>query len=202
MSRFKDKNRADLTFHALTPERWTDFERLFGARGACGGCWCMWWRLKRSEFERMKGAGNKKAMKAIVDSGEVPGLIAYLDNEPVGWCSVGPRNRFSALERSRILKRVDDRPVWSVVCFFIARPFRRQGVSAALLRAAVEYVRENGGEVLEGYPVEPKKNEMPDAFAWPGLAAAFVKAGFVEVARRSETRPIMRYEVAKEGEKS
>jgi len=84
-------------------------------------------------------------MKAIVDSGEVPGLIAYLDNEPVGWCSVGPRNRFSALERSRILKRVDDRPVWSVVCFFIARPFRRQGVSAALLRAAVEYVRENGG---------------------------------------------------------
>ena len=181
-----------LTFHLLTIARWKDFERLFGEKGACGGCWCMWWRLTRSEFERKKGAGNKRAMKAIVKSGTVPGILAYAGKEPVGWCSVAPREDFSGLSRSRILKPVDDQPVWSIVCFYIDRSYRRFGVSVELLHAAVEYVKRRGGAIVEGYPVEPKKDRMPDAFAWSGLAAAFKKAGFVECARRSETRPIMR----------
>ena len=181
-----------LTFEALTPDRWSDLEQLFGERGACGGCWCMWWRLKRSTFNQQKGAKNKAAFKAVVDAGEAPGILAYENGTPIGWCAVAPRETYPALERSRVLKRIDNQPVWSIVCLFIARPYRRKGVSVALVRAAANYVRKRGGKIVEGYPVEPRNDEMPDAFAWTGLASAFLKAGFVERERRSETRPIMR----------
>jgi GNAT superfamily N-acetyltransferase len=186
-----------LAFHPLVPERWSDLERLFGARGACGGCWCMWWRLPRAEFARRKGQGNRRTLRRIVDTGDVPGILAYAGDEPVGWCSVAPRDDFPVLEHSRTLKRVDERPVWSVVCFFVARPFRRRGVSVRLLKAAADHVRRNGGELLEGYPVEPRTRALPDAFAWTGLARAFRAAGFEEVARRSPSRPIMRLTVGK-----
>jgi len=182
-------------FHPLTLKRWGDFEQLFGVRGACGGCWCMWWRLKRSEFERQKGEGNRKAMKAIVDSGEIPGILAYIGKKSVGWCAVAPRESYPVLERSRILKSVDATPVWSVSCFFIHKNFRNKGLSVRLLHAAIAHVKDHGGRVVEGYPVEPKKDRMPPAFAWTGLASGFKKAGFTEVARRSETRPIMRFDI-------
>jgi len=184
-----------LSFHPLTPERWVDFERLFGKHGASGGCWCMWWRLKRSEFVKQKGEENRKAMKRIVGSGEILGILGYLNSEPVGWCSVAPREAFPALERSRVLGRIDDAPVWSIVCFYVAKQFRRKGVTTALLKAAIDHVREQGGKIIEGYPIEPKKGQTPDVFAYTGLASAFRKAGFAEVLRRSETRPIMRYVV-------
>ena len=121
--------------------------------------------------------------------------MAYAEGEPVGWCSVAPRRDFSALERSRILKPVDDQPVWSVVCFFVAKPSRRKGVTHQLLTAAVEYARDKGAKIIEGYPVEPKTGSVPEVFVFTGLAPAFRKAGFVQVARRSETRPIMRYTI-------
>jgi GNAT superfamily N-acetyltransferase len=191
----KQVDVSNLEFHPLTPERWTDLEKLFGERGACGGCWCMWWKLKRSEFMRQRGEANRKALKKIVDSGEIPGIIAYANSQPVGWCAVAPRQAYPALERSRILKRVDDKPVWSVVCFFVAKPFRGKGLSVKLLKAAIKHVRKNGGKIIEGYPVEPKKARMPDPFAYTGLVSAFRKAGFVEVLRRSESRPIMRYNI-------
>jgi len=183
----------DLKFHPLSPKRWRDLESLFGERGACGGCWCMWWRLKRSQFEHQKGKENKRALKKIVDSGETPGILAYAKGEPIAWCAVAPREAYVALERSRILKPIDDKPVWSIVCFFVARNFRHKGISVKLLKAVVEYCREQGAKIVEGYPMEPKKDQMPDAFAWTGLAAAFRQAGFKEILRRSPTRPIMRY---------
>lgn len=157
----------------------------------------MWWRLPRSEFARQRGEDNRKALKAIVDSGKIPGILAYLDGQPVGWCAVAPRETFPALERSRTLKRVDDQQVWSVVCFFVAKPFRHKGISTGLLKAAVEYVRKQGGKVVEGYPEDPKKGWKPDPFVFTGLVSAFRKAGFTEVVRRSETRPIMRYVIGK-----
>jgi GNAT superfamily N-acetyltransferase len=132
-------------------------------------------------------------LKRIVDKGEVPGILAYAGKEPIGWCAVAPREAFSSLERSRILKRVDDKPVWSVVCFFIAKPYRNKGITVALLKAAVEYVKKQGGRIVEGYPVEPKTDKFPDVFAYTGFASAFLQAGFKEVMRRSKTRPIMRY---------
>ncbi|MGB3905086.1 MAG: GNAT family N-acetyltransferase [Anaerolineae bacterium] len=185
-----------LDFYPLTPERWDDLVALFGPRGACGGYWCMWWRLKHSQFEKQKGDENKRALKRIVDSGEVPGLLAYADGQPIGWCSVAPREAFPRLGRSRILKRVDDQPVWSAVCFFVDKSFRRRGIAVRLLGAAVEHAKKHGAKIVEGYPVEPRKASTPDAFAFTGLASAFRKAGFVEVLRRSDTRPIMRYHIA------
>jgi GNAT superfamily N-acetyltransferase len=181
------------TIHPLTPERWPDLEQLFGSRGACAGCWCMWFRLKRSTFSAQRGEGNREAFKLIVTSGDVPGLLAYVDGAPVGWCAVAPRDEYPVLERSRVLKRVDDQPVWSVVCFFVAKPFRRKGITVELLKAAVQHALARGARILEGYPVEPKTERLPDTFAYYGTAAAFRHAGFVEVMRRSETRPIMRY---------
>lgn len=181
-----------MVVHPLTPDRWPDLVRLFGPRGATGGCWCMWWRETRSEYERKQGAGNRRALKRIVDSGEVPGLLAYAGDRPVGWCALAPRERYPRLERSRVLARVDERLVWSVVCFFVDREFRGAGVSAALLEAATAYARSRGARILEGYPVEPSGGRMPDVFAWTGAASAFRKAGFAEVVRRSPTRPIMR----------
>jgi len=188
-----NKHISNLDFFPLTSDRWDDFTQLFGERGACGGCWCMWMRLTRSVFEQQKGELNKNAIKEFVDSGNIPGLLAYQNDEPIGWISVAPREEFSVLQRSRILKPLDDKPVWSVACFFIDKKYRNQGLSVRLLHAAIEYVKQEGGEIVEGYPVEPKKDRMPAAFAWTGLASAFLAAGFSEKVRRSETRPIMRY---------
>ena len=156
----------------------------------------MWPRLARSQYERQKGARNKRAMKKLVDGGRTPGIIAYQDGRPIGWFSVAPREEFLRLERSRILKPVDEQPVWSVVCFFVAKGHRGGGLSTKLLEAAIDFVRERGGRIVEGYPVEPQ-NKQPDAFMWTGLAAAFTKAGFKECARRSATRPVMHYTIKK-----
>jgi len=182
-----------LKFFPVTNDRWTDFETLFGERGACGGCWCMFWRLTRKEFESQKGEGNRKAMKTIIKAGKIPGILGFSQDRPVAWCSVAPRDQFSALDRSRILKPVDNLPVWSISCFFVEKKYRRKGLSIQMIKAAVDYVKKNGGSVVEAYPVEPKKDKMADAFAWTGLASAFIKAGFKECARRSATRPIMRF---------
>ena len=153
----------------------------------------MFWRLPRKQFEAQKGDGNREAMRAIVGSGEVPGLLGYLDGRPVGWCAVAPRERYPALIRSRVLQPVDDQPCWSVSCFFVHRDYRRKGVATALLRAAIDYVKKKGVKLLEGYPVEPKGDKrIPPAFAWTGIPKAFESVGFSEVARRSPTRPMMR----------
>src|SRR4051794_36909360 len=114
---------SDLHTRLLTGERWPDLETLFGARGACGGCWCMYWVLKRSEFEARKGEANKAALRTRVESGEVPGILGYLDEKPVAWCAVQPRQSYPVLERSKLLASVDDKPVWSTVCLFVARQF-------------------------------------------------------------------------------
>lgn len=162
----------------------------------------MSWRLKRSDFIKGKGQPNKDAFKDLVDSGCEPGLLAYHDGSPVAWIAVAPREEYAVLERSRVLKPLDEKSVWSVSCFFIAKAFRKRGVSVALLKAAADFVRLKDGVMLEGYPVEPKMKNMPDVFAWTGLPSAFLQAGFTEAARRSPTRPIMRLSVGGRGASS
>jgi len=184
---------SNLKFYPLTQACWPDFENLLGPRGACGGCWCMWWRLTQKEFERQKGEANRQAMFEIVKSGHVPGILAYLNHTPVGWCSVAPREAFPRLNRSKILKPVDNQPVWSIVCLFVDKRYRHQGLSTALIKAAVDYVKSCGGKIVEAYAVEPAAGNIPEVFAYHGLAAAYRSAGFKEVARRSPTRPIMRF---------
>jgi GNAT superfamily N-acetyltransferase len=156
----------------------------------------MLWRLTKKQFELQKGGANKLAMKSIVDSGEIPGILAYHKSKAIGWCAIAPRSTYSALSRSRILKPVDERKCWSIACFFIEKPYRKKGVSTELLKAATDYAKLQGAELVEGYPVEPKSDkDIPPAFAWTGIPSAFIRAGFKEVVRRSPTRPIMRKEL-------
>lgn len=187
------RRHPNLAVKPVTAGRWPNIETLFGPRGACAGCWCMYWRLPHSRFEKQKGLKNRKAFKKLVESGSRPGLIAYSDGEPIGWCAVAPRAAYVKLQGSRTLAAVDEQPVWSVVCFYVVKGHRRRGVTVALLRGAVEFARKRGAKIVEGYPVSPKTPRIPDVFAWTGLEHAFLNAGFKEVARRSATRPIMRY---------
>ena len=158
----------------------------------------MWWRLKRSEFAKRTGQKNKRMMKRIIDSGQVPGLLAYAEGNPVGWCSVATRETYPGLERSWTLKRIDNEPVWSVVCFFVAKPFRSRGLMISLLEAAVRYAKARGAKIVEGYPVEYKRRRMSGSEGFTGVVSVFRRSGFVEALRRSTSRPIMRYLVSKE----
>jgi len=182
-------------FKTLTQKNWRDFETLFGPRGACGGCWCMTWRLHKSEYDKGKSGGNRKAMARLVNSGNMPGILAYCDKEPIGWCAFAPRQEYKRLESSRVLKPVDDKSVWSITCFFIRKDFRRKGVSGELLNAVIRFAKKNGVKMLEAYPVVPYSDKIPAVFAWTGFPSVFRKAHFLEVARRSRTRPIMRLSI-------
>ena len=183
-----------VTVHPLTSERWPDLEALLGPKGAYGGCWCMFFRLPRKDWSAGcadSGAGNKRAFRKLAKAGDEPGLLAYVGKTPVGWCAVAPREKYVGLARSRTLKPIDDLPVWSVTCFYVARPWRKQGVTVALLEAAAKFVKRKRGRALEGYPSDPKVR-WPDAFAYQGTVKAFRKAGFVEAKRVSKGRAIMR----------
>jgi len=187
------KNR--YSFYPLTAERWRDLEKLFGERGACGGCWCMAWRLKRADFKKHSGSDNKNSLRGLVKSGEKLGILAYKDDQVIGWCSVSPREKFLRLENSKVLRRIDDKPVWSVSCLFIDKKFRRLGLSTLLLKSAINYCKSNGAKIIEAYPTVPYSKNIPAAFAWTGFPSSFERAGFIETARRSKARPIMRYYV-------
>jgi GNAT superfamily N-acetyltransferase len=175
----------------LTPGRWADFDRLFGPNGACGGCWCMWWRLRRKDFEAAAGDGNRRAFQAIVEAGPPPGLIAYAGGEPVGWCQLTPRDHLPVLDRSPNLKRVDDRPVWSLSCFFVKAGHRRQGVTAALIEAAKDHARRAGASVLEAYPWDTGEKKSSTTI-FTGRASTFYRLGFQDAARRASHRPMVR----------
>ena len=151
----------------------------------------MWWKLTGREFESQKGEGNRQAMKSRVMSGEIPGLLAYRGSEAVGWCAMEPRADYPRLGRSRILKKIDDRPVWSITCFYTAKSSRGRGLTLSLIRAGIAYIREQGGAIVEAYPVDTP-HRLADASVYYGLASTFKRAGFIECARHAATRPIMR----------
>jgi GNAT superfamily N-acetyltransferase len=185
-----------------TKERWDDIETLFGKNGGYAGCWCMFWRLDRSDFKKIKGEGTKATLKSMTESGkpQVPGLLAYEGKQAIGWCSIGPREGYTALENSRILKRVDDAPVWSIVCFFIAKEARGKGAMTALLDGAITYARKKGAKVVEGYPLDMQTPKLAgqklNSYAgYMGIASIYRAAGFVEVGKASETQLIMRYTI-------
>jgi GNAT superfamily N-acetyltransferase len=175
---------AKLTCSALTPDDWPALERLFGARGACGGCWCMFWRARYggARFEADKGAVNRRKFRELVRTGRAQGCLAFRGGEPVGWVSVGPRESFPYFERSRALAPLPAEGVWSVTCFFVRTGERGAGVASALLDAAVELARAQGAQVIEGYPISVRRGaRAAAAFAWTGVPALFERAAFRRV---------------------
>jgi GNAT superfamily N-acetyltransferase len=184
--------REQFTILPLTPDRWRDFAALFGPRGACAGCWCTWARLTHAEFRLATPERRRAHFRRVVGAGDPPGLLAYDGERAVGWVALAPRATYRRYATSRVLAPVDDTPVWSVPCFFIAPTHRRRGLSVALLQAACAFAASRGARVVEGYPVDTHGKRQAAAFVWTGLPSVFEAAGFREVARRSEARPIMR----------
>jgi GNAT superfamily N-acetyltransferase len=188
---------AEPHFRPLTAETWPDLEQLFGLPGGSivRGCWCMHYRRTGAgpplPDGETWGQVNKQALCDLVDSGTRPGLVGYLDGSPAGWISLGPREEYLKLRRSVIMKPVDDTPVWSVVCSYVARPYRGLGLQHRLLAAAIEFARDNGATTLEAYPVD-KQDRSHDDFMFFGSRSLYERAGFIEVIRRSPTRVVMR----------
>jgi ribosomal protein S18 acetylase RimI-like enzyme len=190
-----------LTVLPLTPGRWRDLEGVFGARGcsAARGCWCMAYRRSgRRPVPKgvTRGEANRTDLRALVDHGMSPGLIAYRGSLPVGWISIAPREEFAKLERSPVMKPVDDKPVWSIVCYIVPSEHRRQGVGHALLQGAVAYARKRGAKLIEAYPVD-RPGRSRDVEMWFGSKSMYDRAGFKEVARRKPGRPIVRLRIGK-----
>jgi GNAT superfamily N-acetyltransferase len=173
--------------HPVTRERWPDLVELFD-RPIVRTCFCMFYR---KGGDTGAGRENQRAMRALVDAGTVPGLIGYEDGKPVAWVSLGPREDYARLQRSPIMKPVDERPVWSIVCFFVAREARGRGVAQRMLQAATEYARSRGARLLEAYPVDRDGRSDPAAMFF-GAKSMYDRAGFREVARRKPTRPVVR----------
>jgi GNAT superfamily N-acetyltransferase len=188
----------ELKFEPLTKNNWNKFVELFGTKGACGNCWCMSFRLNKTDFDEGKvHDGNKNAMKNLVWNNQPTGLLGFFEDIPIAWCAFAPREDFLKLGKSRVHKRIDNKTVWSVPCTFIAKDFRRQGVSVALLKALIKYAEETGIKIIEAYPTIPTQERLPDAFAWIGLYKSFERAGFEIVDRTSKNRPMVRYYITK-----
>ena len=184
-------------YEELSPELWPAFERLFGKSGACGGCWCMWWRVERGGklWEETKGRRAKARIKKLIGAGQALGILAYdEDDEPAGWCCFGPRADFPRLETVKAYRRDDTVGVWCVCCFYIPRARRGQGLSRGLLAAALGAMRRRRVKLVEAYPVTASKDgkKLAAAFAWTGPPKIFEEQGFVEVQRLAPTRPLVR----------
>ena len=183
-----------LSFEPLTIRNWEKFTGLFGERGACGNCWCMYYRLPISEFREGKFEdGNKNAMHQLVLEGKPAGILGIYEGQAIAWCAFAPREDFSRLANSRVHKRIDAEAVWSIPCFFIHKDIRLNGVSVQLLRGVIRYAQDHGIRILEAYPVIPTKPKLPDSFAWTGLYKSFERAGFEIADRSSVNRPMMRF---------
>jgi GNAT superfamily N-acetyltransferase len=176
--------------HPVTKERWAGLVELFD-RPIVRTCFCMFFR---KAGDTGAGSENQHRMKALVDGGSVPGLSGHENGTPVAWVSLGPREDYARLQRSPIMKPVDDRPVWSIVCFFVAPEARGRGISHRMLQAAVDYAASRGARLLEAYPVDRAGRSDPDAMFF-GAKSMYDRAGFTEVARRRPTRPVVRRSV-------
>ncbi|HET7398952.1 MAG TPA: GNAT family N-acetyltransferase, partial [Intrasporangium sp.] len=182
----------------LTPATWADLEALFGLPGGSivRGCWCMYYRKRGKVLVGAAAASsNRDALHDLVSAGREPGLVGYLDGEPAGWISLGPREDYAKLQRSPVMKPVDDAPVWSIVCTYVARRYRGRGVQHRLLAGAIAHARSRGARTLEAYPVD-KPQRSHDDFMFFGSRSLYERAGFTEVVRRSPTRVVMRLELA------
>lgn len=184
----------------LTPAHWPLLEGLFGAKGACGGCWCMAWRVARGGklWAQTKGDPARRRFRQLVGAGTAHGILALDGDTPVGWCTFGPRAHFPRLERVRAYARPDASEVWSIPCFFVARGYRGRGLAHRLLAAAVAACARRGARIVEGYPVTATQDgkHLPAAFSWTGPLPVFLAAGFEVVQQKAASRPLVRRRLA------
>ena len=185
----------ELRFENLTNANWPLFENLMGEKGGCGGCWCMSFRLPSATFKQNKYDGNKKLFKQLVCAGKPTGLLAIYHNEAIGWVALSPREDLLKIENSRSLKRIDDKPVWSVSCFFVKKEYRHRGLSRLLLQGVVEYARQQNISTLEAYPAIPYASKVPAPFLWTGILSAFTGNGFTIVQKNGNSKAMVRMEV-------
>jgi GNAT superfamily N-acetyltransferase len=194
----------DLEILPLTGDRFADLDELF-ATGDPRWCWCMYFRVRGRTWSNSSSEANRAGLRKLAEAGEgdgsiAPGLVAYRDGTAVGWVSLAPREDYERLAFSTMLRPIDDRPVWSIVCFVVGRHHRRQGVAAALLEAAIDYARAHGARTLEGYPLHESRGKVASSAAYAGTQAMFERAGFTVTELRSwddtaPPRPIMRLEL-------
>lgn len=172
-----------VTTKDVKPESWPQIEKLFGKNGACGGCWCQAWRVHKGEhWKDIKGATAKSRLRRGVHNGTVHGVLAFVKDTPVGWCTFGPRESFPRLNRAPSLTCDDSSRVWSVPCFFVSRHFRDRGIAGALLKHSLRSMKRLGVGIVEGYPVKPDKaGKYIAAFSWTGTRSMFRKEGFIVV---------------------
>lgn len=174
----------DLVTRPLRADDWPLIEALFGANGACGGCWCMWWRVPMGgkTWDAAKGAPNRAAFRALVESGEASGVLALAGDVPVGWCAIGPRAAFPRIERSKPLARDWIPSTWSLNCLFVPARWRGRGVARALVAAAITLARDAGANEIEAYPQSVAPGErQAGAFVWTGVPSLFLGSGFQPV---------------------
>lgn len=181
----------ELVVRPLTPDLWSAFQDLFDTSGPVSHCWCMYWRIG-SAYGKQPREKNKAAFHKIVKKGPPPGLLAFDGDVAVGWCQLTPREDLAWLERTRNLKRVDDVPVWCISCFYVRKGYRKKGVTAALIHAALDEAKRAGAPAVEAYPLD---GELTPSASFTGYASTFARAGFKTIARHVPPRPIMRYEL-------
>lgn len=187
-----------LAYQPLCKDNWQKFVNLFGEKGAADNCWCMYYRLTKTEYNEGKMGGNKEAMKNLVMNDEPTGIMAFYEGKAIAWCAFAPREHFKKLDNSRVHKRVDDQLVWSVPCFFADKRFRHLGVTAELLKAAIRYAKEKGIKIIEAYPIMPSAQKRPASSLWNGKYKSFEEVGFEIVNPTSGDRPVVRYYVDKQ----
>ena len=190
----------DLIFRPLTPDRWPDLEDLFGPeRGANSGCWCMWPRVKATQWKAMSKGERKAAFREVVSAGPAPGLIAYEDGIAIGWCAIGPRPSLARFDSAKASRPVAEAPagaapVYAIACFYARTGHRRKGLMRRLALAAIEFARRNGARAVEACPIDADRPLIwGDGFV--GVTSVFAALGFTEIARRSPRRPLMRLEL-------
>ena len=181
-----------LSFKPLIADNFNDLIILFGEKGACGGCWCMWWRLKNKDYEQSKGIRNKELLENLISNSKPLGIIAYEKNNPIGWCSISPRKSLKRLETSKLFKPIDNLDVWSITCLYVDKKIRNTGLSVRLINQASEFAFKKGATCIEAYPIHSNKNKTPDLFAYVGFKTAYLNAGFEPIKQCSKTRLIMR----------
>jgi GNAT superfamily N-acetyltransferase len=186
----------ELTIRPLTPELWPALVDLFGDRGPASRCWCMYWRIG-NDYRQNPREANQAAFHELVKDGPPPGLLAFTGDKAVGWCQLTPRSALPWLDRTWRLKRVDDAPVWSLSCFYIRKGYRKKGVTAALIDAALDAARHAGAPALEAYPLDA---DLTPSASGTGFLSTFERAGFKVVARHVPPRPIVRYDFREAGD--